>query len=342
MLHASILNNDFVQLLADLKLSYINVNERDKLLQTPLHAVCTLGNKEVVEALLQRSADVNAVDLNNWAPIHCAASNCHLAIVQLLIDHPRIKINLISKDGTSAFHYLMRIKVAPEEEEYYLRILEQARAKGADINLHSGKSLETPLHQATLRSNTAAVRFLLKYGVNVNAQNKIGETALHYAVRNRDPDCIALLRGAKADMSISSTEGTVFDIANAETKPFLTGSAESLQIEKSRGGISVSNAGVCPPTPPSDPQGNMDQYIQYQQQLQQYMLLQYRAQACQNGTPTALPIFCSTCARPFTYPPGAISIKCPMCKTVNPITETQPQPTTQFDPAINNFNFAQA
>ena len=65
--------------------------------------------------------------------------------------------------------------------------------------------------------------------------------------------------------------------------------------------------------------GNVDPH---QLQVQQHMLMQYTTQAYKNGAPSSLPIFCSQCLRPFTYPIGAISIKCPMCLTVNSITQT--------------------
>jgi len=337
-LHQAVLNNDLAQLQADLQLSYINVNERDRLMQTPLHVVCTQGNKEIAEALLQRSADVNAVDLNNWSPIHCAASNCHLELVELLLNHPRIKVTILSKDGTSMFHYLMRNKVSPDLEGKYTEVLEKAKAKGSDINLH-GKHLETPLHQATMRCNAPAVRFLLKNNAKVNAQNKIGETALHYAVRNRDAQIIKMLLDQKADMSIRSSDGTPLEIADDSIKPFLTGQSSSIPepvmaeptfnqpkpVEEAR---SASGA----------PDKGFDQYLQYQQQLQQYMLLQYRTQACQNGPPSALPIFCSACSRPFTYPPGAISIKCPMCGTVNPISEPFATPNSTSNEFTEEFS----
>ena len=52
---------------------------------------------------------------------------------------------------------------------------------------------------------------------------------------------------------------------------------------------------------------------------QQDMLAIYLAEAHHNGNPTILPIFCNSCNRPFTYPVGAIAIKCPLCFTTNEI-----------------------
>lgn len=37
-----------------------------------LHRACSLGHREIVEALLDAGADVNATDRENWTPMHRA------------------------------------------------------------------------------------------------------------------------------------------------------------------------------------------------------------------------------------------------------------------------------
>lgn len=174
MLHAAIAKNDYKEVQQLLNISYININERDKIKQTPLHAVSTSGAFEIAEMLIQKGANVNLVDSNSWAPIHCAAANCNLKIVNLLLDHPEIDISILSQDGTSIFHYLTRARVDSDSETEYLKILKKAKERGSDISLH-GKHLETPLHQAVERSNYFAVKFLLQNNANVNSQNKLVE-----------------------------------------------------------------------------------------------------------------------------------------------------------------------
>jgi ankyrin repeat protein len=172
MLHNAIAKNNWQEVQKLLHLSYINVNERDRTLQTPLHAVSTMGHKNVAEVLLQKGADVNAIDTNNWAPIHCAASNGHLELVKLLLEQPKIDVSVLSKDGTSMFHYLMRYqRSSPADEKQYLAVLQKSISLGVDVTLH-GKHLETPLHQATVRANRVAIDFLLCNGAHIDAQNK--------------------------------------------------------------------------------------------------------------------------------------------------------------------------
>ena len=171
MLHTAIAKQNWNEVQKLLKISYVNVNERDKTLQTPLHTLCTMGQQQLVEVLVQRNADVNAVDVNNWAPIHCAAANYNLEIVAILLNHPKINLTLVSKDGTSMFHYLMRNIVSSDKEKFYYQILAKSKEKGADIKL-MGQHMESPLHQAVSRGNVPAIKFLIENKVNINGQNK--------------------------------------------------------------------------------------------------------------------------------------------------------------------------
>ena len=56
--------------------------------------------------------------------------------------------------------------------------------------------------QAVLRGNKFTTQWLLDNGASVDAQNRIGETALHYAARNNDKQMVHLLleRGARCDI----------------------------------------------------------------------------------------------------------------------------------------------
>jgi ankyrin repeat protein len=71
------------------------------------------------------------------------------------------------------------------------------------------------LHLATERKNHDIVRFLIAHGADVNASNKIGFTALHFAAQNGDTEAIRLLcridgretPGKVRDISLTAVEG---------------------------------------------------------------------------------------------------------------------------------------
>ena len=79
-------NTDAVKAL--LKIDADLIDARDKDYSTPLHCAVWKGNLEVVRALLDAGADVNALNQNDhWGntPLHAAAHANHTAIAQLLI-----------------------------------------------------------------------------------------------------------------------------------------------------------------------------------------------------------------------------------------------------------------
>ena len=55
--------------------------------QTPLHIACENGNKEIVEFLISKGADVNAVDYILNTPLHIACSHNYFEIIELLISN---------------------------------------------------------------------------------------------------------------------------------------------------------------------------------------------------------------------------------------------------------------
>lgn len=192
-----------------------NPNDRDSFYQTPLHIACGASpNIEIVRLLLKKKADTNVQDRNGWTPLHCSASNQNLDICELLLQVRDIDVSVLNKDGTSALHYLVRNNPPEEQQVIYRTVLDLYVERRGDVNSQS-KHGEAALHQACLRGNIAAVRFLLANQANINMLNKIGETCLHYAVRAGQKEIIELLIDNGADVSIRSEEGTPLDICPA-------------------------------------------------------------------------------------------------------------------------------
>jgi uncharacterized protein len=77
--------------------------------------------------------------------------------------------------------------------------------KGADPNLAAGKGGDTPLIIAARLGFDQAVEWLLGMGANVNATNKMGETALIAAVQQRQTVAVRRLLAAGADPDKTDT-----------------------------------------------------------------------------------------------------------------------------------------
>jgi len=70
------------------------------------------------------------------------------------------------------------------------------------------------------RSNLKMVEFLLKHGADVNAKNSMGETPLHWAAANANPDTAKLLLEHGADVNAKDNMGwTPFHRAAANANP---------------------------------------------------------------------------------------------------------------------------
>jgi len=78
------------------------VNQKDKLQNTPLHLAIIRAHTDVVDYLIEKGADVNAVAKHNWSPLHQAAKagleKCVLSLLNAGAD-PEAKIASESPEG---------------------------------------------------------------------------------------------------------------------------------------------------------------------------------------------------------------------------------------------------
>lgn len=100
-LHHAIQDNDVDVIRALLNDSNTDVNCIDDDFRTPLHYAVTYCNREAVALLLaHKDTDVNCGDLVWWTPLHHAvnaeASADRIEIIQLLLNHPHIDVNISS------------------------------------------------------------------------------------------------------------------------------------------------------------------------------------------------------------------------------------------------------
>ena len=133
--------------------------------------------------------------------MHCAANSAQISICELLLTVEGIDVGILNKDGTSVLHYLVRANPEPHQIELFRNVLKLYVEKRGDINAQS-KHGEAALHQACLRGNVTAVKFLLENKAAVNILNKISESALHYAIRAGTKECVQLLLEYGIDTSI--------------------------------------------------------------------------------------------------------------------------------------------
>ena len=60
-------------------------NQKERI-ETPLFYAARMGQKDVVQLLIEKGADPNWQHLNEWTPLHMAAGKCHPDVVRMLLN----------------------------------------------------------------------------------------------------------------------------------------------------------------------------------------------------------------------------------------------------------------
>lgn len=185
-----------------------NIEARTSQGYTPLQCAAITGNKIMFHLLLDRGARLEIETAKGETILHITPplnENC-LDILKTALDEG-LSVKATSSQGWTPLHQTVytgtgAIDLASDKTAEYVQLL---LSHGASVNdTTTSSAAETPLHLATISPipRPSLVEFLVKQGVNVNATNSEGKTALHLAAeRGREPLFRALL-DAGADLSL--------------------------------------------------------------------------------------------------------------------------------------------
>ena len=202
-LHLSVLQGDVMavdRLLAD----GMNPNEADRYRWRPLHFAVPLAGLEVVSALLDAGADVDARTASGASALHLAASQAPESVVTALLESgadPNAKEDV---DGWTPLHY-----AADWQGAGLLPVVSALLQAGAD----PGPTTQgfTPLHGIMRNPAVTAsvVDALLEAGADPMARDEDGDTPLHWAANwTEDVAIIEALLDAGADVSAQNKDGS--------------------------------------------------------------------------------------------------------------------------------------
>ncbi|GFX74022.1 ankyrin-1 [Trichonephila clavipes] len=188
-----------------------------------LHIASKQGNCFIVETLLARGADANAITLQNGiSPLHCAADAGYVEIVKILLKS-KAKINAVSNDGLTPLHlaalkgHTSVVKLLLENEAN-AKITDNENRNSVEIAVANG-NVEVAkfllqekifhindkgncgfslLHIAAQEGNLNVVKYLIDHGADVNSENDAGSKPIHIAAREGHKDIVELFLNCKS------------------------------------------------------------------------------------------------------------------------------------------------
>ena len=163
------------------------------LTKTPLHHAFFAKQFDLIPFLIEQGADVDAVDENGNTVLHFAAEFGFEDVVRQLLEFNPDTTIRNHRDETAQLlsiknHHdpitlaLICLSPPPRSRPHPKPVNELSAEQSAKIKRFIAL-LPSPLHNAVLDDKTDLIPFLVAHGVNVNAQNKQGNTPLHFAWR---------------------------------------------------------------------------------------------------------------------------------------------------------------
>ena len=193
---------------------------------TPLMAACDVGNKKIITLLLDRKANVNAVELHyGMSALQALCTNGDEALFDLLVERGA-DVNHIDKYGgncleEAAFYgnkaIVEKLKAKGVTTQYPLQVacglgdLEQVQKlleAGKQVNKANEGWKNTPLHFAAGSGHLEVVKLLVEHGASLEPGNALGATPLHVAAGSDALPVVKWLLSKGADMNAADTDGS--------------------------------------------------------------------------------------------------------------------------------------
>jgi ankyrin repeat protein len=170
-----------------LKFRGIDVNSKDRFLQTPLH-LAIQHFPEFAHKLIDKGADLHAINSNGWTILYVASLFGETDIVHRLL-LSGADVNICSEGGISP--------IQNAACNGFVEILDLLVKKGADLESRDKKG-RRPLHCASefghLQNRFKVIRKLVQvYHVDINARMNDGRTALGLNREKNNSKIVAFL-----------------------------------------------------------------------------------------------------------------------------------------------------
>ena len=176
-----------------------DVNATNKNNKTALMIACEKCNEDAINVLLNARADPTIGDIGRNTCLHVAvAQDCTKEVIGEIIDHGA-DVNAINNSNITAL-----LIACQKRQEVLMGLL---LTSGADPNI-ADDECDTLLHSAVYHNITSkTLQIIIEHGADVNATNKKHETALIISCYKGNIDAMSLLLNAGAEHNKMDAEG---------------------------------------------------------------------------------------------------------------------------------------
>ena len=172
-------------------------NYQDNKRRTPLHLAAANGHLAVVQSLCARDADLSLRDIDERSALHLAVMSGHRSVIAELLSNG-CAVDSVDKHGLTSLHHAARRGLEP--------VVRRLLRCGADLSARDNEQ-QTALHHATMSKSSAVISILLTNGADINDQDREGQTALYKAIEAKDINIAKLLLDRGADFELTSKGG---------------------------------------------------------------------------------------------------------------------------------------
>nr|QBK89057.1 MAG: ankyrin repeat protein [Mimivirus LCMiAC02] len=181
----------------------------DKNNNIPLHYAINTKSIKIIKMLLDAGSDVNTTDSRNYNALQLAVYSKNIEIVNLIIkSNIKFNINNKGKTGESALHIACNFQLDD--------IVQLLIKHNINVNIQDYDNEFTALHYSVNLNNIKITNILLKggnkakpltyehsdKGANVNIQDFMGNTAIHYAIIELNYNILGILLNSKYTKNI--------------------------------------------------------------------------------------------------------------------------------------------
>nr|CCA16679.1 conserved hypothetical protein [Albugo laibachii Nc14] len=162
-----------------------------------LYLAASQGHTHIVQLLLEYGADVNQRTMDGYTALHAACQRNHNKSMRLLLDS-HANVDAAGPNNAHAIHFATQYG--------HHELVELLIQFGAKLNVKVDDTGLTPLMIASQLGLVEIVTLLVLSGADLDAEDVIGNTALHFAARVGNHNIAYILLAAGADAYILNME----------------------------------------------------------------------------------------------------------------------------------------